>query len=38
MGKKQHGNGKPGKVSAALSALLKEDMNSGNDLLTEVPY
>ena len=32
------GDGKPGKVSAALSALLKEDMRVGNDVLTDVPY
>jgi 4-amino-4-deoxychorismate lyase len=32
------GDGKPGKVSAALGALLKEDMRGGNDVMTDVPY
>lgn len=32
------GDGKPGKVSAALSALLKDDMRNGSDVLTDVPY
>lgn len=32
------GNGKPGKVTAALRALLEEDMRSGEGVLTEVPY
>lgn len=32
------GDGKPGKVSAALDALLEQDMRSGDDVLTDVPY
>jgi 4-amino-4-deoxychorismate lyase len=32
------GDGRPGKVTAALRALLEEDMRSGTDVLTEVPY
>jgi 4-amino-4-deoxychorismate lyase len=32
------GTGKRGPVSAALSALLKQDMRTGNDVLTDVPY
>jgi len=32
------GDGKPGKICAALGELLKDDMRTGNDLLTEVPY
>lgn len=32
------GDGKPGKVSAALLDLLNEDMRSGTDVLTDVPY
>jgi len=35
---KKIGDGRPGKVSAALGALLKEDMRGGNDVLTDVPY
>lgn len=32
------GNGRPGKVTAALRALLEEDMRSGADVLIDVPY
>lgn len=32
------GDGKPGKVTAALRELLEEDMRSGTDVLIDVPY
>ena len=32
------GDGRPGKVTAALRALLDEDMRSGTDVLVDVPY